>query len=40
MFCRARYDEVGVCVCVCLCGLMLRHPFPLRYQPYDGYCIE
>lgn len=20
----------------CLGGLMLRHPFPLRYQPYDG----
>jgi hypothetical protein len=24
----------------CLCGPMLRHPFPLRYQPQDRDTME
>jgi hypothetical protein len=24
----------------CLCGCILRHPFPLRYQPKDIYSME
>jgi hypothetical protein len=36
MFDRMRYGEVEGC----LCGSILRHPFPLRDQPYDGYSME
>ena len=42
---KRQKEEFGGCVVRCggrgcLGGPMLRHPFPLNYQPYNGYSME